>query len=132
MALEGAGSAYLADGDAARAWVYAAGALASGGDGEFAREPRKLLALTALSLGDLDEARRQIQAVAGPGSPRDPLLNSCYAHPAEAASLRALIAEARGDTLAARGHWLDVARSGHRVLGLMARHALAVLCPRVG
>jgi len=123
---------YLTQGDAARAWVYAAGALASGGEGEYAREPRKLLALTALSLADLAEARRQIKPVAGPGSPRDPLFESCYAHPAEAAALRALIAEARGDTRAAQGHWLEVARSGHPVLGVVARHALADLCPRIG
>jgi hypothetical protein len=59
-------------------------------------------------------------------------MNSSFAHPAETDSLRALIAEARGDTNAATLYWISVVKSGHPVLSITARHALGELCPGTG
>lgn len=85
--------------------------------------------MAALDMGDLAEARRQIVFAISPTTPADPLWADMLAHPAEAASLRTLYAEARGDLAAARDLCLQVARSDRPGLRLCARRALRDLCP---
>jgi hypothetical protein len=126
--LAGAAYTYHQQGDVSSAWIAASAALTASGQGEAEAGPRKVLALAALDMGDLGEARREIRNAISPTMPADPLWGDTYAHPAETASLRALFAEARGDTNAAREFWLQVARSNHAGLRLCARRALLELC----
>jgi tetratricopeptide (TPR) repeat protein len=128
--LNGLGGAYLEDGDTASAWIAGSAALAAMGDRARASEARGLLALTALTMGDLDEAREQVRRSRKTNPYDDLVQGHWYSNPAQQASMRALVAETRGDTQAAKQAWLAVARSLDPKLSLAARHALSGLCPR--
>jgi tetratricopeptide (TPR) repeat protein len=128
-ALAGLAYTHLRDGDIVPAWLYASAALAGTGEGSHSSDPRGVLALGALTAGDLGEARTQAR-LARAANPHDDLVRRrCFAHPAEQAAMRALAAEAQGDRSAAQAAWLEVARSGHQALSLAARRALRELCP---
>jgi tetratricopeptide (TPR) repeat protein len=127
--LAGIGFSHLRDGDVAPAWLMASAALTAAGNGSHSTDARLVMSLAALTMGDLDEARVQV-ARAREADPDDDLQRRrCFAHPAEGAAARALVAEARRDLDAARDAWLEVARSGHEALATTAREALGALCP---
>lgn len=126
--LAGMGYSYLVDGDTTPAWLLASSALVATGNGPGASRPRGVLALAALGMGDLDEARNQVR-MAHKADPHDDLeRHRCFTDPTEGLALRAMVAEARGDSALARGAWLQVARSRSPKLGTIARRALAELC----
>lgn len=127
-ALSGLAYADLREGDTVSAWLYGAAALAGAGDGAHASVPRGVLALAALTGGDLAEAREQARQ-AHVTNPHDDLVRRrCFASPAEEHAMQALAAEARGDRESAVQAWLAVARGGHQSLSLAARRALAEIC----
>jgi tetratricopeptide (TPR) repeat protein len=127
--LSGLAYTYLRDGDVAPAWLLAATALSGAGEGAHQSEPRAMLSLVALTAGDLAEARAQAR-LAREVNPYDDLVRRrTFGHPSEAAALKAVGAEARGDQRAAQAAWLEVARGGHGALSAVARRALRDLCP---
>ena len=126
--LGGLAYAHLRDGDLVPAWLYASAALAGTGDGSHSSGPRGVLALSALTAGDLGEARTQARLARAANPHDDLVMRRCFADPAERAAMQALAAEARGDRTAAQAAWLEVARGGHQALSLAARHALRELC----
>jgi tetratricopeptide (TPR) repeat protein len=127
--LAGLAFTHLREGDVAPAWIMASGALVAAGSGSHSADARLVLSLAALTMGDLEEARGQVAAARAADPDDDLQRRRCFAHPAEAASARALVAEAGGDLEAARREWLQVARSGHAALAAAAREALGALCP---
>jgi tetratricopeptide (TPR) repeat protein len=127
--LAGLGMSHLRAGEVAPAWIMASAALVAAGAGSHSTDARLVMSLAALTMGDLDEARAQV-ARARAADPEDDLQRRrCFAHPAEGAAARALVAEARRDLDGARAAWLEVARSGHEALAATAREALGALCP---
>ncbi len=128
--LSGLGEAYLREGDTQMAWIAGAAALSVAAKSATASAAHEVLALTAVTVGDLEEARAQVKR-ARDANPYDDLVRTnWFAHPAEKAAISALVAEASGDLDKAREAWLAVARSDHPKLGYAARQALSGMCPR--
>jgi tetratricopeptide (TPR) repeat protein len=128
-ALSGIGYSYAVEDNGVAAWVMASAALGVTGNSDASNVPRQVLALSALGLGDLEEARSQI-LLSRTHAPRSELTrNQCFAHPGEWSALKALLAEQRGDQNAAIAAWIEAARSGHQAMAGAAREALAGLCP---
>lgn len=126
--LEGVGSSYLEEGDTVSAWIAGTAALTVTGSSATSSGARGLLALTALNMGDLEEARSQV-SLSRAANPHDDLEQFYwFANPAEGESMRALIAEVSGDKERAKEAWLSVARSSHPKLGYAAKVALGRLC----
>ena len=128
-ALSGIGYTYAVEDSGAAAWVMASAALGVTGNSDASYVPRQVLALSALRLGDIDEARSQILLSRTHAPKSDLTRNQCFAHPGERSALKALLAEQRGDQNAAIAAWIEAARSGHAAMAGAARQALSELCP---